>query len=304
MNLHDDDSPPDPKMKKTRYLLIGYSRSGTTVVHLALKGHPNVCALNDELRPEPFFTKGISTFTHGADFEDEKEKGFSAIFDAITLIRANESTLANGAKTACNSHVSANVLVGVLQKYMRDLKVVIILRKDLVAQNGSGIIGKKTGIMHSWYKGFEGRKVDQIKINKWGFIGYVHDVHRMYGELSELKRTHDVLEVWYEDLLSEGNEFYYKIFRFLGLPEIEPTWLASKKVLPPPQDYIANYSQLNYELHRYENGSLPKHVLFFARALNHILWRIKRFYPGNPRGAGKKTDRVTISQHLKAFFKK
>jgi hypothetical protein len=274
---------------KTRYLVIGYSRSGTTVVHLALKGHPNVCALNDELKPEPFFTKGISTFTHGADFKDEKEKGFSAIFDAVTRIRANENTLANGAKTACNSPELAKAVVAVLQNYLRDLKVVIILRKDLVAQNGSGIIGKKTGIMHSWYKGFEGRKIDKIKINKWRFIAYVHNVHRMYNELSKLKKTHDVLELCYEDLLSGEIEFFPKIFRFVGVPEIDPTWLSSKKVLPPPQDYITNYTGLKTSLQRYENGTMPKHVLFAARAVNHFFWRVNRFNPINNQVRRKKS---------------
>jgi hypothetical protein len=289
MSTYSEEAQPLKKVGKTRYLVIGYSRSGTTVVHLALKGHPNVCALNDELKPEPFFTKGISTFTHGADFKDEKEKGFSAIFDAITRIRASEKTLANGAKTACNSPELAKAVVTVLQNYLRDLKVVVILRKDLVAQNGSGVIGKKTGIMHSWYKGFEGRKVGKIKINKWRFIAYVHNVHRMYNELSKLKHTHDVLEVRYEDILSGESEFFNKIFRFLGIPEIEPTWLSSKKVLPPPQDYIANYAALDNSLQRYENGTMPKHVLFTARAVNHFFWRVNRLNPINNQVKRKKS---------------
>jgi hypothetical protein len=289
MSTYREDAQTIKKREKTRYLVIGYSRSGTTVVHLALKGHPNVCALNDELKPAPFFTKGISTFTHGADFKDEKEKGFSAIFDAITRIRANENTLANGAKTACNSPELAKAVVTVLQNYLRDLKVIIILRKDLVAQNGSGLIGKKTGIMHSWYKGFEGRKVGKIKINKLRFIAYVHNVHRMYKALSELKKTHDVLEVCYEDLLSGKNDFFGKIFRFLGVPEIDPTWLSSKKVLPPPQEYITNYSVLKNSLQRYENGTMPKHVLFAARAVNHFFWRFNRLNPINNQVKRKKS---------------
>ena len=133
--------------------------------------------------------------------------------------------------------------------------------------------------MHSWYKGFEGRKVEKVKINKWRFIAYAHNVHRMYNELSKLKQTHYVLEVCYEDLLSGESEFFGKIFRFLGVPQIDPAWLSSKKVLPPPQDYITNYAVLKTSLQQYENGTMPKHVLFAARAMNHFFWRVNRLNP-------------------------
>jgi len=279
MNEISEKDREKNKPKKTRYFIIGYSRSGTTVTHLALMGHPNVCALNGELRPEPFFTKGISTFSHGKDPEDEKTKGYSAIFDAITLIRENEDTMAHGAKTACNSYQSAQDMVAAIQKYIGDLKIIIIIRNDIVAQFGSGIVGKKTGIMHSWYKGFEGRKVDKISINKWRFIPYAHNVNNMYAALSELKETNDVLEIYYEDLLADANSFYTKIFRFLGLPEVETTWLDSKKVLPPPEDYIKNYSALQIELSRIKSGKLPPYILFISKVISQLYWRLGQIIP-------------------------
>jgi len=280
------------KREKTRYLIIGFARSGTTVTHLALMGHPNVSALNGELRPEPFFTKGISTFTFGNDPEEEKVKAYSALFDAITLIRANENTFANGAKVVCNSNVLAQALVTVLQNNMRDLKVIVIFRKDIVAQYGSGKIGKKSGIMHSWYKGYEGRKVEKIKINKWLFIAYAQSVRKMYEVLSELKNTHDVLEIHYEDLLVDANGLYAKIFRFLGLPQVEPTWLASKKVLPAPEDYIKNYSALQFELNRLENGTLPSHTLFISKTISRLYWRLSRIMPHNKSSMAKKRKKL------------
>ena len=266
-------------MLRTRYLIIGYSRSGTTVTHLALMGHPNVAALTDELKPAPFFTKGISTFTHGNDPEYEKEKGYSALFDALTLICSNENTMAHGAKVACNYYKLAEKITEVVQHHLTDLKVIIVVRKDLVAQLGSALSGKKSGIMHSWYKGFEKRKVRPIKIPKWRFTAYATNVFRMYNALKALKKTHDVLEVNYEDLLTEPDLFYNKLFSFLDVPAITPSWLKSKKVMPPPEQYIKNYEPLQARLRAIETGSLPFYILFVSRLINHLVRTLRLLKP-------------------------
>jgi len=63
-------------MANNRYLIVGCGRSGSTLIHLLLKGHPNIVALNDELKVSPFFTKGISTFTFGSDLVRGKTSAF------------------------------------------------------------------------------------------------------------------------------------------------------------------------------------------------------------------------------------
>ena len=127
----------------TRYLIIGACRSGTTVVHLAIMGHPNVSALNDEVKINPFFTKGISAFTYGNDLEKEKEKGYSVLFDALTKLTADQNTTTHGMKVATNSSYLAKSAIDVLDKYLDNVKIIVIRRRDLVAQFGSGISGKK-----------------------------------------------------------------------------------------------------------------------------------------------------------------
>ena len=265
-------------MNKTRYLIIGYSRSGTTVTHLAIMGHPNVAALNDEMQVSPFFTKGISTFTHGNDLEEEKERAYSHLFDAITLLKANHETTAHGVKVACNSHERAMALVNVLQNHLKDLKIIIIVRKDLVAQYGSGIHGAKTGIMHSWYREAKDMKVRKIKIKKYLFITYVNNVIKMYNVIRGLENSHDVLEIYYEDLIRDPQNFYRKIFEFLNLPVINPTWLTSKKVLPAPEDYIINYAAMKSLLLDLKNDSVPAHTVFISKCISHLIWRIRTLW--------------------------
>lgn len=154
-------------MKLNRYLIIGRSRSGTTLTHLILMGHPQVSALSDELKAKPLFIQGLSTFTFGNDAKEEKEKGMTALFDAITRLRENSFTMASGAKTVVNSPQLAAQLVRNLQKWMPDLKVIHVVRNDLVALYGSIVQGRKSGVMHSWYKDFNTRKVDLLKVPKF-----------------------------------------------------------------------------------------------------------------------------------------
>jgi len=267
------------KPRHARYIIIGYSRSGTTVVHLAIAGHPNVVALNDEMRIVPFFTKGISTFTHGNDLPEEKEKGYSALFDALTSLRTSENLKARGIKIACNDYAQACVFVDVLQNHLKDIKVIIMHRRDMVALYGSGQHGKKSGVMHSWYKGAESIAVNKIKISKWRFIAFFVRVNKMYEMIGKLTDTHDVLEVNYEDLLVNPSEEYHKIFSFLNLPNVEPVWLASKKVLPPPSEYITNYDDITLLIDKLEKGTVSESVIWTSRLLNHLSWRFSTFFP-------------------------
>ena len=69
-------------------------RSGTTVTHVCLREHPNATALNDEIGIRPFFERGLSAFTSGAETVPERTLGHLALFDAITSIEAHEHTLA------------------------------------------------------------------------------------------------------------------------------------------------------------------------------------------------------------------
>ena len=67
-----------------KYIVIGCGRSGTTVTHLALRGHPNVCALNDEVKILPLFNNGINCYTYGNNTVEERGKQLGVLFDALT----------------------------------------------------------------------------------------------------------------------------------------------------------------------------------------------------------------------------
>ena len=231
-------------MANNRYLIVGCGRSGSTLIHLLLKGHPNIAALNDELNVSPFFTKGISTFTFGSDLVKEKNLGFTVLFDAVTSISAEDHTTSHGAKCVCHSPTQAWAVVDTLQKHLKDLKIILTIRNDLVAQYGSLVQAKKSGIYHSWYRGFENRKINKLRINKWLFFTYAINCLDILKVLSELHKTHDVIECLYEDFLVNPASVRKQVFNFLDVPQVDVTWLNSKKVMPDPDKYIENYSEM------------------------------------------------------------
>lgn len=142
-------------MPKTRYPTIGYPRSGTRVIHLLLKRHQNVAALDNILRVSPFFNQGTSTSTFGNDFKKGKTPDFSVLFDAVTSVSANGNTTTLVAKCDCFSTEQAQSLVSTLQNHMTKLKIIFIIRNDIFAQYRSAQNARKTGIYHSFNKSYE-----------------------------------------------------------------------------------------------------------------------------------------------------
>lgn len=227
----------------TRYLIIGRARSGTTVTHLVLLGHPNVAALNDELKPDPFFTRSVSAFTFGNDLPEERSLGARKLFDAITSIGATSATRAIGAKTVCNSPVLAGRLVEILRERFPELKIVHVVREDLAAMYGSARQARKSGVMHSWYKGYGSTPIGSIRIRKWPFTAFALGSLRTNEAIRKLRESHEYLEIAYEDYLKDPQPLQQRLFEFIGVPAIEATWLNSQKVMPPASQYIRNYDQ-------------------------------------------------------------
>ncbi len=105
--------------KLNRYIIVGLGRSGTTITHLALRGHPQVSAVRDEIKISPLFTQGMATFTISGNkylSEQEQKNHISALFDAITRLEADENTLASGLKIATTSPQQSAKLVKCLLK--------------------------------------------------------------------------------------------------------------------------------------------------------------------------------------------
>lgn len=267
-------------MTKHRYLIIGCgNRTGTTVLHLLLKGHPEVAALNDELRVAPFFTQRISTFTFGKNSEIEKEKGLSVLFNAITSITATPQTTAIGAKCICMTTSYAQTLVQTLPKYLPDLKVILMVRNDLLAQYGSNIHAERTGIYHSLHKNFENLKILSIHMKKWAYAGYALKLLTILDILRELHKTHRVMECAYENLLTDPSEFYKRLFRFIEISDEEVNWAQLKKILPSPEEYIQNYQKMKRFQEEFKRAFNADEIPLWEKRLAKFM--VKVCYPSD-----------------------
>jgi hypothetical protein len=240
--------------------------------------------LSDEVRVKPFFVEGLSVFTHGNEKEEEREKGFIALFDAITSLHRGETTRAIGFKTALPFHKEAVDFVNSVQSFFPEIKIIITLRDDIVAQFGSLERAKVTGNWHSWVKP-ESNLKEKLKLEKNRLYDHAVDYLKTVHELERLKESHEVFEVSYENDILPGNlKVYYQVFRFLGLPEKEITWLRSNKVAPPPEEFIEDYMQHKSALdelrHRFETN--PGHFKDYSQTSSKktgILQNIcRRFY--------------------------
>ena len=138
-------------MINSRYLIIGCGpRCGRTLCHRILKGYPEIAAPNFEISIVPLFTKGISEFTLG-----EKVYEISKLYNSICSITKEEEYTTVGAKTVCARTNNARILVQALRKEFQDINIILVIRRDLVAQYGSGIRANKTGLYHSTQKDFK-----------------------------------------------------------------------------------------------------------------------------------------------------
>ena len=228
-------------MKK--YIIIGPARSGTTVTHLILKGHPQVSALNDEVRIMELFGKGISTYTFGNNLQDETTKGFRKAYDLLALLNTGPKTKVAGIKCAVGSIEAARVFVERIKMSFPDVSIILTVREDILAQFGSLERARKTNLYHSWVK----EKIKSplsITVDKGMYSHYFLSNIQIIDILRGLKQTNRFLEISYEKDILPSLDYCNKLYEFLELEHMEPTWVDSKKVALPPREFISNYDKI------------------------------------------------------------
>jgi LPS sulfotransferase NodH len=253
---------------RTRYIIIGMQRSGTTATNRAVFGHPNICGIPDEFKVAPFFTQGIAAFTVGGINRWERLRNYYKLFDSLTLYQAEkpdpegkrligycgtpdhpkQEIRANGLKVAIPNVEDAKLLVDSLQEYLRDLVVIYVRRFDWVAQFASLLRAQKTGAWHSWTsetKNVSEQKV-RFEIPVVEFEQFIDGAKQIGAELGRLRESHKIHDFSYEkDLVGNSPACWSDVFEFLGVPPIEPVWMRSSKVAPPLEEFVANVTELH-----------------------------------------------------------
>lgn len=270
---------------RTRFVIAGMARSGTTITHQAVQGHPNVQSTMDEVKVIPFFSQGISVFTVGGVNDYERDHGFARLFDAITMMPCTPNARddagllgyagttahpkgavrANGIKVALYHPDEMTAYVGALRKHpsLAEVATIWVDRTDLVAQFGSWHRAMRSGKWHSFagsptaaiataaaQGGAAAEPPQSFVIPEEEFVFYCQEVQAINQAFQDLATTHRVLRLSYEDEIAKlGAHAYEPVFRFLGLPWITPTWVRSEKVSPPVESFVQNAERL-YEILR------------------------------------------------------
>ena len=229
-------------MERTRFIVVGMQRSGTTVTHVGLKDHPSITMSTDEVYISPFFTKGLSAFTGGKESYAQRRSGFLALFDLLAASRVTEKTEAFGIKCAVGNRQEAIEFCNAVREYFPDIRIILISREDLVSQHASLLRAEKSGEWHAW----EGQKrawSGSFAIPRQAFLDYATECRHTVAQLRTLKRSHKVMELVYERDIAPGVR-YDLVFEFLGVPVIPVDWLKMSKVAPPAETFVDNFADL------------------------------------------------------------
>lgn len=271
----------------TRYIVVGRRRSGTTATHLCLRGHPSVSAVHNEVGVEPFLSKGIGAFTYGEErTEEELSSGIPALFDAMTAVPPASKRKARGMKLTLPDLRLAKVFVKGMQAYLPDVRIVHVQRNDVIARFASLKKAMQSG---KWHRRTQDRRQKEtITIDPHDFSKHLIESIQVQQLLRDLRSSHDMLCLSYEDVILQGRlSTHAPLFRFVGVEPVEATWLRDKKLSPPPEEYVRNYSELT-KMHdqikrQLEEGTALEDLYDdYSRPLPKKLWRKATFWSRRP----------------------
>lgn len=225
----------------------------------------------------------VFTFEH-----PESSASVPSLFDAMATAQSGSDPNARGMKLTTATDPLAQFFVEGVQTYLPDVRIILLNRRDTVSQFGSLIKSQKTGV---WRRRAEDKKMEstpELKLDRHDFAQYAIETYQIKKKLRGLKDTHDVLEISYEDILLEGElPTYEPVFNFVGVEPKRADWLEDRKLSPPPESYIKNYSELT-NLHdqikrQLEEGVAPGDLHDdYSRPLSEKLYRKATFWGRRP----------------------
>jgi hypothetical protein len=147
----------------------------------------------------------------------------------------------------------------------------LVNRKDIVAQYGSAQKASKSGIYHSWNQGAESLKLKKKYLNPISFSLYALNCLEVKKNLLSLIKSHDAYTIIYENFLEDPVKEIRNLIFFLKLKNFDIN-IESKKLLPLPDLYIANYKSLkkieNWISKKHRSKSIPIYIKYISRLYN------------------------------------
>jgi len=205
----------------SKFVLFANARSGSTSLAKLLDESPDV-----KLCMEPFHPKYSTWNPQGRDYskfiKDPKtmNQSLDEIFSKYTAMKVLEY------------QISEEIYLTMLGR--RDLKIILLQRKNLSKAALSSLIGQQTSIWQrdemdeSKYKDLKSIDLQEIK----KIVDYIGELNEMYADFLERNRKGEYIHLYYEDLFSEdmvkNKKTVSEICKFLD-------------ILPPNEGVIEKY---------------------------------------------------------------
>jgi hypothetical protein len=229
---------------KKYYCILGPARSGTTALHLLLKGHQNICAINDEVKIARVLREGISVFTYGNNSMEENSRSPWMLFKFLSEYNINSESCAFGMKAALSDPREVRHIAKIFAEKLQHIFIIACIRNDLLAQYASLKRAHETGNWHSWVTGSEKAGSYKLFVDPIMYSQYYVDQLRLIEEIRSLSNTNPYLEISYEGDIAKGLGYSQKLFDFLSIPYVYPSWFDSRKISRPVEEYVTNHLQI------------------------------------------------------------
>ena len=245
----------------TRFLILGMQRSGTTVLHQLVGGHPDVGTNPREFGSE-FFKLRDGLAYHNPEAISPDPSLRDRLFDTWCALPQRDAPYAAlGAKVAFPSAAMATQVTASIRSDFRNFKVILISRDAPL----NGLVSlKRAQSSHVWHHvsassttlahpslkdKSQSEKIEKsdakekylININESEIIKYIWHWSRINDALVELAKCVPSLSLSYEADLLDGNILQGgKVFDFLDVSRLPVTWITMEKIGGDLSDEIEN----------------------------------------------------------------
>lgn len=237
---------------QTRFIITCAARTGSTMLRYLLDGHPEICC-----HGEVFIRKGYLRFIfkdrrsfglapgYKEMLESYKSKPLEEFISSNLLSTVEPEVKAVGFKYKTDEYFDRGyVEISAYLKSQRDIKVIHLRRRDLLAQYVSYVfVQKNYNPTVSFDKG-GASSTNKLTIKKKSLFKYLDLVEYRDKKIRSELTNHTIHDVWYEDILEDRENRISGILEFLGVDiiDLQPT---TRKLIKDYRSHIKNLSEVH-----------------------------------------------------------
>lgn len=230
-----------------KFIVFAHQRSGSSMVVGTLRNNPKILSFGE------IFNKSRITYNVGGYDNNSLKMQYLREKYPITFLNRNIFSSYNNDIQAVGfklfpRHLDNNKFSSVWDwiSKNKDVKIIFLTRKNLLATYTSLLIAKKTGKFSIRHE--SERTEEQVEIDIEECLAYFNERERYHLQALDRLKNNLLLEISYEEMILDLGEAFKKIQQFLAIDyfPIKPNTL--KKEVRPLSQVISNYSQLKNEL--------------------------------------------------------